>query len=160
MIMQLDLCKEAAKKCRADKISDGFIRNTRIAKTVIDILVGNCIDSSKAVIEKNNLSDLQQVYDADGYIISLSSDAEKSLRILEKFLHKNMYEHNAVKSVSVQVAGWLEKVFDKFLNDPKLMPKYYQSLIDEFGIQRTICDYISGMTDWYCLSIIKATSEN
>jgi dGTPase len=154
MIMQLALCKEAAKKCRAEKISDGFVRNTRIAKTVIDILVGDCIDTSRAAIEKNNISDLQQIYNAAGYIISLSESAEESLRALEKFLHKNMYEHTAVKSVSVQVAGWLEKVFDKFLNDPKLMPKHYQDLIAEFGPERTVCDYISGMTDWYCLSII------
>ncbi|HBG78918.1 MAG TPA: deoxyguanosinetriphosphate triphosphohydrolase [Phycisphaerales bacterium] len=156
MIMQLDICKQAAEKCRADKISDSFIRNTRIAKTVIDILVGDCIDTSRAAIEKNNFSDLQQVYDAARYIISLSGDAEESLRMLEKFLHKNMYEHNAVKSISVQVAGWLEKVFNKFLNNPKLMPKYYQGLIAEFGLERAICDYIAGMTDWYCLSIINS----
>ncbi|HBR18865.1 MAG TPA: hypothetical protein DD726_01435 [Phycisphaerales bacterium] len=42
------------------------------------------------------------------------------------------------------------------MNNPKLMPKYYQGLIAEFGLERAICDYIAGMTDWYCLSIINS----
>ena len=66
-----------------------------------------------------------------------------------------MYGNPAVKAVSSQVTDWLGKVFNKFKNDPKLMPGYYQNMIGEFGLERTVCDYVSGMTDWYCLEMIK-----
>jgi dGTPase len=155
MIMQLGICAEAAEKCRASQISDGFVKNTRIAKTIIDILVGDCIETSRGAIETLHLSDLQQVLGRQSNVISLSAEAEETLAELEKFLNKNMYEHPEIKSVSVQVEGWLQKVFDKFRKNPQLMPKFYQSLIEEFGLERTVCDYISGMTDWYCRSMIE-----
>ena len=155
MIMNVELCAQAAQRCEADKISDSLIRNTRIAKTIIDMLVGDCIETSRGTIASIHIENLQQVLNNSKNFIRLSSDAEDALVELEEFLHKNMYENQAVKAVSAQAAGWLEKVFNKFRNKPDLMPGYYQSLIKEFGLERTVCDYIAGMTDWYCLEMIK-----
>ncbi|MBU1260086.1 MAG: dNTP triphosphohydrolase [Planctomycetes bacterium] len=155
MIMDVRLCAQAAERCQADEISDSIIRNTRIAKTIIDMLVGDCIETSRSAIITAGLENLQQVLNDDRNFITLSDDAEQGLGELEKFLHKNMYENPKVKAVSGQAAGWLEKIFNKFRNNPKLMPRFYQNLAGEFGLERTVCDYISGMTDWYCLEIIK-----
>lgn len=155
MIMKVELCAQAAERCEAEKISDSLIRNTRIAKTVIDMLVGDCIETSRGAIASMHLENLQQVLDNGKNFITLSSDAEGALVELERFLLNNMYENQAVKAVSAQAAGWLEEVFEKFRKEPGLMPKFYRNLVGEFGLERTICDYISGMTDWYCLEMIK-----
>jgi dGTPase len=155
MIMKVELCAQAAQRCEADKISDSLIRNTRIAKTIIDMLVGDCIETSRGAIASIHIENLQQVLNNSKNFIRLSSDAEDALVELEEFLHKNMYENQAVKAVSVQAAGWLKKVFDKFKNNPKLLSRFYQNLVNEFGLERTVCDYIAGMTDWYCLEMIK-----
>jgi dGTPase len=155
MIMNIELCAQAAQRCEADKISDNIIRNTRIAKTIIDMLVGDCIETSRGAIASEHLADLEQVLQTSDNFIALSDDAETGLTQLEDFLNKNMYENPKVLAVSSQAAGWLEKIFNKFKNDPKLMPKFYQNLVGEFGLERTICDYIAGMTDWYCLEMIK-----
>ena len=155
MIMKIELCRQAAERCEADKISDQFIKNTRIAKTIIDMLVGDCIETSRGAIASAHLTGLEQVLQTSDNFIALSDDAETGLIQLEDFLHTKMYENPAVKAVSSQAADWLAKVFNKFKNDPKLMPKYYQNLAGEFGLERTVCDYIAGMTDWYCLEMIK-----
>lgn len=155
MIMNIELCAQAAQRCEADKIGDNIIRNTRIAKTIIDMLVGDCIETSRGTIASINIENLQQVLDNSKNLITLSGDAEQGLGELENFLWNNMYECKDVTAVSVQAAGWLEKIFNKFKNDPKLMPKFYQNLVGEFGLERTVCDYIAGMTDWYCLEMIK-----
>jgi dGTPase len=155
MIMTVRLCSQAAKRCQAEKISDNLIRNTRIAKTIIDMLVGDCIETSREAISCGGIENLQQVLDNDKNFIVLSSAADSELGELEGFLHKNMYEHKTVKAGSAQAAGRLAKIFKEFCSRPELMPSYYQSLIDEFGLERTVCDYIAGMTDWYCLEMIK-----
>lgn len=155
MIMNIELCAQAAQRCEADKISDNIIRNTRIAKTIIDMLVGDCIETSRGTIASIHIKNLQQVLDNSKNLITLSGDAEQGLGELEDFLWNNMYECKDVTAVSVQAAGWLEKIFNKFKIDPKLMPKFYQNLVGEFGLERTVCDYIAGMTDWYCLEMIK-----
>jgi dGTPase len=154
-IVTVELCSQAAKRCQAKKISNNLIRNTRIAKTIIDMLVGDCIEASRKAIASGSIKDLQQVLDNSKNFIVLSSDADNALGELEEFLHKNMYEHKTVKAGSAKAAGWLEKIFKEFCGKPELMPSYYQSLIDEFGLERTVCDYIAGMTDWYCLEMIK-----
>ncbi len=155
MIMKIQLCGQAAERCEADKISENLIKNTRIAKTIIDMLVGDCIETSRGAIASAHLTNLKQVLETSDNFVALSDDAETGLIQLEDFLWNNMYEHKEVKAVSSQAAGWLEKVFNKFRNNPKLMPKFYQNLVGEFGLERTICDYIAGMTDWYCLEMIK-----
>jgi dGTPase len=155
MIMNVQLCSQAAERCEAEKISDQLIRNTRIAKTIIDMLVGDCIETSRGAIVSVHIENPQQVLNNGRNLITLSGDAEQALGELGSFLWDNMYENQAVKAVSAQAAGWLQDVFNKFRNKPDLMPPYYQSLIKEFGLERTVCDYIAGMTDWYCLEMIK-----
>jgi len=155
MIMKVQLCGQAAERCEADKISENLIKNTRIAKTIIDMLVGDCIETSRGTIASEHIESLQQVLDSSDNLIALSDDGETGLGQLEEFLWDNMYENKEVVAVSSQAAGWLEKVFNKFRNDPKLMPRFYQNLAGEFGLERTVCDYIAGMTDWYCLEMLK-----
>lgn len=155
MIVNIELCRQAAERCEADKIGDPLIKNIRIAKTIIDLLVGDCIETSRCAIAAEHLDSLQQVLQTGDSFIALSEDGETGLIQLEDFLHKNMYENPKVIAVSSQAADWLTKVFNKFKNDPKLMPQFYQNLAGEFGLERTICDYIAGMTDWYCLEMLK-----
>ena len=151
MIGEVELCRQAAERCQADKIIGNTAKHTRIAKTIIDMLVGDCIETSRAMIISKHIENLQQVLDNGDNLIAISENAEARLCQLEKFLWENMYENPAVKAVSSQAADWLAKVFNKFRDNPKLMPKFYQNLVGEFGLERTVCDYVSGMTDRYCL---------
>ena len=45
----------------------------------------------------------------------------------------------------------LSRLFDTFLNNPKLMPTHIQETINEKGLEVAICDYIAGMTDRYAV---------
>ena len=35
------------------------------------------------------------------------------------------------------------------------MPRFFQQMILVHGVERVVCDYIAGMTDRYCLSMIE-----
>jgi dGTPase len=155
MVKNVKPCKAAIDRCILKADSSGEIKHSRIAKTIIDMLVGDCIETSKAAIESANIKTLNQVLERSQNLICISDEAEKGLRELEIFLLQNMYENPVVKAVSSQAKDWLTKVFCKFRDNQKLMPNFYQSLISEFGLERTVCDYVSGMTDHYCLEMIK-----
>ncbi|MEN6383873.1 MAG: dGTP triphosphohydrolase [Phycisphaerales bacterium] len=155
MIKNLKLCQGAIERCQAEVHGSGIVKYIRIAKTIIDMLVGDCLQTSKNKIEESGIKTLPQVLEISENLIAISEEAEKGLRELEIFLHKNMYENPVVKAVSSQAKDWLTKVFCKFRDNPKLMPNFYQNLIPEFGLERTVCDYVSGMTDRYCLEMIK-----
>ncbi len=152
MIKDLSLCRAAIER---SQFVNGTIKYMRVAKIIIDMLVGDCIETSRAAIKNENIQTLEQVFDRNDNLIVLSRTSEQELRELEVFLMNNMYENPVVKAVSSQAKQWLTKVFNKFRNNPELMPRFYQGLISEFGLERTVCDYVAGMTDRYCLEMLK-----
>ncbi len=150
-INELHICREALKKIGREKVDTVFIRNARISKAIIDILVSDCITASRDAIGSENITSLENIYCRSNSIICLSGQAQKKLGRLEDFLLENLYMHNDLRKTTKDVTGWLETLFERFCGNPKLMPEYYQAFIEKQSVQRTVCDYISGMTERYCL---------
>ena len=46
-------------------------------------------------------------------------------------------------------------LFDHYLNHSEQMPELYQRIAEEEGIRQGVCDYISGMSDAYCIALFK-----
>ena len=149
------LFETARLKAGANNITDRVVRRIRTAKSIIDILVSDCIDSSTKTIKNSNVKSPADVYSRNELLVRLSIHAEKNLEQLEKFLFDNMYTHDVLCKANCKVSDWLTAVFEKLCSKPDLMPSYYRKLIDEHGLERIICDYIAGMTDRFCLSILE-----
>ena len=94
---------------------------------------------------------------AEKICVGLSADAEQRLRVFEKFLMDNVYLHPSLREAQKQVGVWLERLFDLFKQKPELMPIHYQRLISQQGLERTVIDYIAGMTDGFCIKTVECT---
>jgi len=46
-------------------------------------------------------------------------------------------------------------LFGQLCDDPHRMPSYFRDFIPQYGLERAVCDYIAGMTDRYCLKMLK-----
>jgi dGTPase len=53
----------------------------------------------------------------------------------------------------------LTSLFNIYMENPTLLPKKYQTMIEQPGKARVICDYIAGMTDRYVLDEYKRLFE-
>ena len=154
-LKDVKLFTDAQAKIGAPAIADGAVRNTRTAKSIIDMLVSDCLHTSATAIAQANVRSACDVCEAAGKLIELSKNGHTDLERLEEFLFENMYMHESLQTINRDVAKWLTQVFEKFCAEPELMPRYFQQLVSTEGLQRTVCDYIAGMTDWYCLSMLK-----
>ncbi|HIJ67016.1 MAG TPA: dNTP triphosphohydrolase [Planctomycetes bacterium] len=154
-LKNVKLFADAQAKIGAPAITDGAVRNTRTAKTIIDMLVSDCLQASKKAVGQADIRSVKDVYKAGDKLIRLSSVAGADLACLEEFLFKNMYMHKSLQSINKEVGKWMTGVFEKFCAEPDLMPAYFQKLVSSEGLKRTVCDYIAGMTDWYCLSMLE-----
>ncbi len=150
---RLEIFSAAKQKIQADRISDSFIRSTRCCKTMVDMLVSDTIDNSQKNIERLGIRTVEDVYSREDNIICLSEQSESRLVQLEEFLMQNMYTAGPIAEANCKVSGYLGELFGKLCGEPTLMPGYYQKLIKDYGLQRSVCDYISGMTDRYCLQV-------
>ena len=42
-------------------------------------------------------------------------------------------------------------LFNAYVSEPAILPQHVQEEIESRGLERTICDYIAGMTDRYAI---------
>ncbi|MHC4692869.1 MAG: dGTP triphosphohydrolase [Planctomycetota bacterium] len=136
-------------------IEDKTILRTRTAKNIIDKLVGDCIDTSKATIAKAGIKTIDDVYAQSENLICLSDESEAGLAVLEQFLFTNFYHHKSLLQTSGKVKDWLGRLLERLCQRPELMPGYFQKMAENQGLKRTVCDYIAGMTDRFCLKTLE-----
>jgi dGTPase len=141
-------------RINAGAIKDESIRRTRTAKTIIDTLVSDCIDASKKNLDKSSVRTINDVYGRRENLIVLSSEREGQLTELEEFLLHKFYQHKSLLQTAGKVKKWLGRLFERLCRKPDLMPGYFQRLAVQEGLQRTVCDYIAGMTDRFCLKMV------
>ncbi len=154
-LCELELFLIAQELINAGAIEEASIRRTRTAKKMIDYLVSDCLKMSKQLIESEKIKSLDDVYNSEAPLISLSDEAMGQLKELEKSLLDNMYMHPKLRSSAKKTEEWLTKLFEQCCKNPDSMPSFYKKLTPEFGVERAVCDYIAGMTDRFCESVIR-----
>jgi dGTPase len=150
----LDLYAEAAHRVAVERIPDWTIRRTRVAKTIIDHLVSDGIDHSRANIASAGVTTAQEVCERAEDLIALSPQYDRWLADLEQFLLRNLYHHERLLESATKVRHWLPELFGQFCREPDRMPSYFRGFIPDYGLPRAVCDYIAGMTDRYCLKLL------
>jgi dGTPase len=152
--LKMEIVKQTESQINAGAISDRTIRRTRTAKAIIDMLVSDCLKTSKKMLAEANVKSLSDVYVSSENLIAISAESEVKLAELEEFLMQNFYSHKSLLQTSDKIRIWLEKLFNRLCDRPELMPGYFRRFIAEQGLERTVCDYIAGMTDRFCLNLL------
>ena len=93
-------------------------------------------------------------YGTDGDIGMTEPHWEATMK-LRSFMFENVYFNSAAKSEDSKVADMIEHIYEYFRKQPDKLPPEYQANIEEDGVERSICDYIAGMTDRYALALFE-----
>jgi dGTPase len=151
----VELFDFAQEHIGASKIQDHSVQKTRTAKSMIDILVSDCIYTSANTIAEAKPKTYQAICTAEGDFICLSIENEARLIELERFLLEKLYQHENLIQTQEKIKEHLKQLLEKFSQQPQSMPSYYQRLIDTEGLERVVTDYIAGMTDRFCLGFFE-----
>jgi len=151
----ISLFEEAQSRIQAETIQDLTIRRTRTAKILIDRLACDCIETSAKIIAECNVRNLSDVYSRERDLITFSPQCADQLAQLEQFLLEHFYHNSRFAETSRKVRDWLTELFQKLHVKPELMPGYFRDFVPGQGLERTICDYIAGMTDRFCRQLLK-----
>ena len=71
---------------------------------------------------------------------------------LRRFLYTNLYYHPQVSGVNQRACELLERVFKEYLNAPSQLGRTSAKRVKKDGLHRTVCDFVSGMTDRYLIN--------
>lgn len=84
--------------------------------------------------------------------IFMSPEVENAMKGLRQYMFKNLYHNPKAKHEEKKAEELLERLFDFYRKQPERMPQQYTDMIQKGErLDRTVCDYIAGMTDQYAI---------
>jgi dGTPase len=87
--------------------------------------------------------------------IAMLPHVQEATDRLRAFLFENIYTSRIVKGEEGKAKEMLGQLFMHFADHPEEMPELYRRNVEEEGVKRCVCDFISGMTDRYAIETYK-----
>ena len=81
----------------------------------------------------------------------LSPDVDQALKNLRAFMFEKVYRNPVAKSQESKAKDMLCRLFEYYVNHPEALPEDFQPQMSFDGLERTVADYIAGMTDNYAV---------
>lgn len=151
-LMEVDLWHDCAVKIRKKFPQMTCENKRRLAiRMMIDLLVADLVTASDLRIHQKRIRNLRDIQKNKSLIIGFSDKIRKSQGGLKKFLRQNLYTHHYVVRMTQKGQRLIRRLFEGYLENPLQLPPDIQRHIKKNGLQRTICDYIAGMTDRFAM---------
>ena len=83
--------------------------------------------------------------------LCMSPDVEGALRDLRSFMFANVYRNPVAKGEEKKAREMLHRMFEYYVRHPEKLPEDFHPQLSFDGMERTVCDYIAGMTDKYAV---------
>ncbi len=83
--------------------------------------------------------------------IVLSPAVEKALDELRTFMFERVYRNPVAKGEEAKAKDMIKRLYDYYYSNPQQLPEDFEPQLSFEGLERTVCDYIAGMTDKYAV---------
>ena len=123
----------------------------RIVRRLIGIEVNDLIHSTDQRLRESGVRSVDELQRLPYNVVGFSEDNRRRNRELKDFLYNNLYRHYRVMRTAVKAEQIIKALFDAYCSEPMILPKHIQDMISEYGLERTVCDYIAGMTDRFAI---------
>ena len=134
---------------KKDRLDD--LTRHRLIRRLIGTLVTDVVDATSQQIDAARPKSARELQQLDHNVAGYTSDTHRRNRELKNFLYNELYRHHRVVRMAVKAERTITMLFNAYLEEPSMLDATYQKLIDKRGLERTICDYIAGMTDRYAI---------
>lgn len=126
--------------CRA-----GVLKIEDIPKDIIEVLG----DDHSVRINTLVTSVIDNSYDKP--YIAMGEEVGEAMNKLRSFLFEHVYLNPVAKGEESKAQEMLMKLFEYYVKNPEKMPALYYKNLECEGVERCVCDFISGMTDRYAI---------
>ena len=83
--------------------------------------------------------------------ICLSPKVDEALQNLRSFMFERVYRNPVAKGEENRAKDMVCRLFEHYIQHPEDLPEDFQPQMSFDGLERTVCDYIAGMTDKYAV---------
>lgn len=132
-----------------DNLND--LTRHRLVRRLIGIEVNDVVSATDMRLRESGVRSVDELQRLPYNVVGFSEDMRRRNRELKDFLFNNLYRHYRVMRMAVKAERILSALFNAYRSEPTILPKHVQELIPERGLERTVCDYIAGMTDRFAI---------
>jgi dGTPase len=123
----------------------------RLIRRLIGMEVSDLIYTTQQRLRDSNVRSVEELQRLPYNVIAFSEDMHRRNRQIKDFLYAKLYRHYRVVRMQVKAERILTDLFTAYHSEPSTLPTHVQEQVEEFGLERTICDYIAGMTDRFAI---------
>lgn len=128
-----------------DAIRGGILTNGDIPKDSARVLGHSHRERIDTLV-----CDMIRVSREEGRIL-LSPKVDTALRDLRSFMFERVYRNPVAKGEESKAKDMLRRLYEYYYAHPEAIPQDFQPQLSLDGMERTVCDYIAGMTDNYAV---------
>jgi len=123
----------------------------RMIRQLVGLLVTDMVQATDKRLKESGAKSALDLQKLSYNVIGFSDDMRRRNRELKDFLYQNLYRHYRVMRMQVKAEQIISSLFNAYREEPAILPGQYQKLAPMRGLERTICDYIAGMTDRFAI---------
>jgi len=147
----LDLWDELIESVGWKQSEVNELARHQIIRRFIGMEVSDLVHNTGLNLEKHHVSSVEQLQLLNENVVAFSSAMIAKNRQLKDFLYTNLYRHPRVVRMQMKAERCLFDIFNAYIKYPEILPLSIQKSAADGDFYRTICDYLSGMTDRYAL---------
>lgn len=129
----------------------GDIERHRMIRHLVGLLVTDIVLTTDQRLKESAAKSALDLQKLNYNVIGYSEDMQRRNRELKDFLYQKLYRHYRVVRMQVKAENIIKDLFEAYQNEPAMLPTQFQKNISLRGLERTICDYIAGMTDRFAI---------
>ena len=126
---------------------DVNLRRQRISNQLFGSCIDDLVSSSAARLGAEAFETPMEAREHPTHLIAHSSEMQRLVGELQAFLWARVYRTPLLQEFSRYAREVLGALFEVYRARPEEMAPWYQRWIEEAGVERSVCDYLAGMTD-------------
>lgn len=134
---------------RGPALSD--MERHRMIRHLVGIMVTDIVTATDKRLKENKVNSPTDIQKLKTNVVGYSEEMQRRNRELKDFLYAKLYRHNRVMRMQVKAEKTISEIFHAYRAEPAMLPEHVQFFVEKRGLERTICDYIAGMTDRYAI---------
>jgi len=127
------------------------MKKYQVVRSIINDLITDFRKTTLKNLKRHGIDSAQKVRTCSARVAGFGSEIGEKNNQLKQFLHQNMYQHPHVRRMEFKAELYLTQIFDAYTRFPDLLPEDVRRQEELGPVERRICDYISGMTDRFCI---------
>jgi dGTPase len=149
-LAEVDFWRRAVERVRQQHRTIGPLQfQPTVVRALIDWQVADLLEHARERLRRHRVATVEAVRQAPETLVAPGPEVRELKARLEAFLHDRVYRHGRVLRMAAKGQRILRALFDEFCRSPDLLPERYARRAKAGEVERTVCDYVAGMTDRY-----------